>query len=102
MTEVPSTQASGVPSAAEFTASPLGNRLVLELEAPLSQVWALLGDLALARHPRQQADVWIEPVAKQLDTATAIGDLYRFDRFAAPARVWDELQERFPELLTAA
>jgi hypothetical protein len=45
MTEVPSTQASGVPSAAEFTASPLRNRLVLELKAPVSQVWALLGDL---------------------------------------------------------
>jgi RNA polymerase sigma factor (sigma-70 family) len=58
--------------------------------------------LALARHPRQQARAWVEPVAKQLDTVTAIGDLYRFDRFAAPARLWDELQERFPELLTAA
>ena len=32
----------------------------------------------------------------------AIGDLYRFDRFAAPARLWDDLQERFPELLNAA
>jgi hypothetical protein len=28
--------------------------------------------------------VWIEPAAKQLDTVVAIGDLYRFDRFAAP------------------
>jgi hypothetical protein len=40
--------------------------------------------------------VWIEPVAKQLDTVVAIGDLYRFDRFAAPAQVWDDLQSRFP------
>ena len=46
--------------------------------------------------------VWIEPVAKQLDTVTAIGDLYRFDRFAAPAELWDNLQARFPELLSAA
>ena len=26
----------------------------------------------------------VEPVAKQLDMVAAIGDLYRFDRFAAP------------------
>jgi RNA polymerase sigma factor (sigma-70 family) len=57
--------------------------------------------LPLARHPRQQARVWIEPVAKQLDTVAAIGDLYRFDRFAAPAQLWNDLQARFPELLTA-
>jgi hypothetical protein len=28
---------------------------------------------------------WIEPHAKQLDEIAAIGDRYRFDRFAAPA-----------------
>ena len=39
--------------------------------------------LPLARHPRQETRVWIEPIAKQLDAVTAIGDLYRFDRFAA-------------------
>lgn len=55
--------------------------------------------LPLAHHARQEARVWIEPVAKQLDAVTAIGDLYRFDRFAAPARLWTELQARFPELL---
>jgi Sigma-70, region 4 len=58
--------------------------------------------LPLARHPRQEARVWIEPVAKQLDTVVAIGDLYRFDRFAAPSKVWDDLQARFPELFNAA
>jgi hypothetical protein len=57
--------------------------------------------LTLAGHPRQEVRVWIEPVAKQLDTIDAIGELYRFDRFAAPAQVWDDLQERFPELLRA-
>ena len=46
--------------------------------------------------------MWIEPVAKQLDAVVAIGDQYRFDRFAAPARLWEELQARFPELLTSA
>jgi RNA polymerase sigma factor (sigma-70 family) len=57
--------------------------------------------LPLAQHPRQEVRVWIEPVAKQLDAVTAIGDLYRLDRFAAPAKVWDDLQTRFPELLKA-
>jgi RNA polymerase sigma factor (sigma-70 family) len=57
--------------------------------------------LPLARHPRQAVRVWIEPVAKQLDAVVAIGDLYRFDRFAAPAELWNDLQARFPELLNA-
>ena len=57
--------------------------------------------LPLARHPREEVRVWIEPVAKQLDTVAAIGDLYRFDRFAAPAELWNDLQARFPEFLTS-
>jgi RNA polymerase sigma factor (sigma-70 family) len=60
------------------------------------------GHLPLARHPRQEVRVWLEPVAKQLDAVGAIGDLYRFDRFAAPAELWNALQARFPELLTAS
>jgi RNA polymerase sigma factor (sigma-70 family) len=56
--------------------------------------------LPLARHARQEVRVWIEPVAKQLDAIEAIGELYRFDRFAAPAELWDDLQARFPELLS--
>jgi RNA polymerase sigma factor (sigma-70 family) len=31
--------------------------------------------LPLARHPRREPRVWIEPVARQLDAVTAIGDL---------------------------
>ena len=58
--------------------------------------------LPLARHPREQMRVWIEPVAKQLDSVVAIGDLYRFDRFAAPEELWGDLQSRFPDLLTSA
>jgi hypothetical protein len=58
--------------------------------------------LPLARHPREEVRVWIEPVAKQLDSVLAIGDLYRFDRFAAPAELWDDLQSRFPDPLTSA
>lgn len=57
--------------------------------------------LPLARHPRQGVRGWIEPAAKQLDAVVAIGDLYRVDRFAAPSEVWDDLQARFPELLSA-
>jgi hypothetical protein len=57
--------------------------------------------LPLAEHPRQEVRVWIEPVAKQLDEVVAIGDLYRFDRFTAPASLWDDLQQRCPELLIA-
>ena len=40
-------------------------------------------------------------MAKQLDDVVAIGDLYRFDRFAAPATLWDDLQQRYPALLAA-
>jgi len=58
--------------------------------------------LPLARHRREEERAWVEPVAKQLDMVTAIGDLYRFDRFAAPAQLWEDLLERFPELLNAA
>lgn len=57
--------------------------------------------LVLAERPRHEVRVWIEPVARQLDQVVAIGDLYRFDRFAAPASLWDDLQQRYPELLTA-
>jgi RNA polymerase sigma factor (sigma-70 family) len=57
--------------------------------------------LPLAEHPREEARVWIEPLAKQLDDVVAIGDLYRFDRFAAPAALWDDLQQRYPALLAA-
>jgi RNA polymerase sigma factor (sigma-70 family) len=56
-------------------------------------------DLPLAEHSREEVRVWIDPVAKQLDDVVAIGDLYRFDRFAAPAALWDDLQQRFPGLL---
>jgi Polyketide cyclase / dehydrase and lipid transport len=36
----------GVPSASDFTSIPLRNRLRLELEAPASEVWELMGDLS--------------------------------------------------------
>jgi Polyketide cyclase / dehydrase and lipid transport len=50
MSEYPSTQTSGdssrVPSASEFTSSPLRNRIGVELDAPVSEVWELIGDLS--------------------------------------------------------
>lgn len=58
-------------------------------------------DLPLAEHPREETTVWIEPLARHLDEVVAIGDLYRFDRFAAPAALWDDLRQRYPELLEA-
>lgn len=59
MTEHPSTQtqtspnSSGVPSASEFTSTPLRNRLRLELDSPVSEVWELMGDLS--RFPEYSA-----------------------------------------------
>jgi hypothetical protein len=55
--------------------------------------------LPLAAHPREEVRIWIEPVAKQLDDVVAIGDLYRFDRFAAPNALWEDLRQRYPALL---
>lgn len=55
--------------------------------------------LPLAEHPREEVRVWIEPVARQLDEVVTIGNLYRFDRFTAPASLWHDLQQRYPELL---
>jgi hypothetical protein len=40
------TTASSVPSASEFTSSPVRNRIRVELDAPVSEVWELLGDLS--------------------------------------------------------
>jgi Polyketide cyclase / dehydrase and lipid transport len=53
MAEYPSMKTSAVPSAGEFTSSPLRNRLRLELDAPVADVWELLGDLS--RFPEYSA-----------------------------------------------
>jgi hypothetical protein len=57
MTEQATTQAqadsSDVPSASDYTAIPLRNRLKLDLDAPVSEVWALMGDLS--RFPEYSA-----------------------------------------------
>jgi uncharacterized protein YndB with AHSA1/START domain len=69
MTEHPSTQtqappdSSRVPSASEFTSIPLRNRLRLELDAPVSEVWELMGDLS--RFPEYSAG--LERVDAKLD-----------------------------------
>jgi hypothetical protein len=50
MSKYPSTptssDSSGVPSASEFTSSPLRNRIRVKLDAPVSEVWELMGDLS--------------------------------------------------------
>jgi Polyketide cyclase / dehydrase and lipid transport len=56
-------ESSGVPAASEFTSTPLRNRLRLELDAPVSEVWELLGDLA--RFPEYSAG--LERVDAQVD-----------------------------------
>ena len=58
--------------------------------------------LPLARLVRATRRAYGSSGREQLDMVAAIGDLYRFDRFAAPAQLWDDLQARFPELLNAA
>ena len=43
---VQTTPSSEIPSASEFTSSPLRNRVRVELDAPVSEVWELMGDLS--------------------------------------------------------
>jgi len=69
MTEYATTQAqtdsSGVPSARDLTEVPLRNRLKLDLDAPVSEVWALMGDLS--RFPEYSAG--LDRVDAELDDA---------------------------------
>ena len=54
---------SDAPCASEFTSSPLRNRLRLELDAPVSRVWELMGDLS--RFP--EYSVGLERVEAETD-----------------------------------
>jgi Polyketide cyclase / dehydrase and lipid transport len=66
MTKTQSLQTSakrGAPSASDFTSSPLRNRIRLELDARVSEVWELIGDLS--RFP--EYSVGLERVDVQLD-----------------------------------
>ena len=62
--------------------------------------------LALAGHPRRPGDTddrrRFDAIADQVDTAVAIGELYRADRFAAPPAVWAQLQRVCPDLFIDA
>lgn len=51
------------PSASDFTSSPLRNRIRLELDAPVCEVWELIGDLS--RFP--EYSVGLERVDVELD-----------------------------------
>ena len=59
-------------------------------------------NLALAAHPRRPGDAIerrrLDALADQVDTAVAIGELYRADRFAAPTQVWEQLRRACPDL----
>jgi Polyketide cyclase / dehydrase and lipid transport len=65
MTEYPvqTPPSSGTPSVSEFTSSPLRNRLRVELDAPVSEVWELMGDLS--RYP--EYSVGLERVEAKTD-----------------------------------
>jgi Polyketide cyclase / dehydrase and lipid transport len=56
-------QPTGVPSASDFTSSPLRNRIRVELDAPVPEVWELMGDLS--RFP--EYSVGLERVDAVLD-----------------------------------
>ena len=56
---------SDAPSASDFTSSPLRNRLRLELDAPVSRIWELLGDLS--RFP--EYSVGLDRVEVETDVA---------------------------------
>jgi hypothetical protein len=57
------TAARAVPSAGEFTSSPLRNRVRVELDAQVAEVWALVGDLS--RLPEYSSG--LERVEAELD-----------------------------------
>jgi hypothetical protein len=65
MSEYPQTASPSaeVPSPSDFISSPLRNRLVVELDAPVSEVWELMGDLS--RFPEYSAG--LERVEAQVD-----------------------------------
>jgi hypothetical protein len=67
MNEGTSTQVSAIstalPSASAFTSSPLRNRVRVELEAPVAEVWQLMGDLSRFR----EYSVGLERVDAVLD-----------------------------------
>ncbi len=49
-------------------------------------------------HPRLTDNATFVRAANELDDLVAVGSLYRCDRFAAPATVWKEIEQAFPEL----
>jgi hypothetical protein len=54
--------------------------------------------LPFTDHPRLADNATFVRAANELDDRDAIGSLYRYDRFAAPASVWTEIQLAFPKL----
>ncbi len=67
MTTAKSNNAMDIPAASAFTSSPLRNRIHVELSAPVSEVWTLIGNLA--RFP--EYSFGIERVEAQVDSSGA-------------------------------
>ena len=72
-----------------------------QIEAGLAAGILDRDNLVLAVHPRDRVRLRVEAVAQQLDAVVAIGDLYRIDRFTAPSQLWDQLRQKYPDLLEA-
>lgn len=56
-------------------------------------------NLVIASHPRTAPTAAIEQIADDIDAVVAIGSLYKADRFAAPAQIWEHIQTEFPTLV---
>ena len=59
----------------------------------------MLHHLPFANHPRIADPIAFARAAGELDELVAIGSLYQSDHFAAPAAVWDGIQNAFPHLI---
>jgi hypothetical protein len=67
MTPSKSNDTTNVPVVSTFTSSPLRNQIRVEFKAPLSEVWALLGNLA--RYPEYSSG--LEKVEAKVDSSGA-------------------------------
>ena len=74
-----------------------------QIQAGLDVGYLDRANLPLARHPREPGDAAarqrLDTLADQIDVAVAIGELYRADRFAAPAQIWQDLRQACPDLV---
>lgn len=77
-----------------------------QIEGSLAAGIMVRDGLVFADHPRQATEYGVDEAAfgkaaDQIESVVAIGELYRVDRFAAPATVWASLRAAMPELIDA-